>query len=156
MAKSVSALEAAGLIPVTVVGGDQVATEALGYRFLADRFPGEGPLGGIITALSSLESPLIAVLAGDLPDPDPHALSVLVDAATDHDVVVPIVADQPQWLFSVWRRTALEHLQAAYDSAIRAPHRAVAGLRIAMPTASGPRFRDIDTRSEFDHEGRHQ
>ena len=35
-----------------IVGGDSATFTSLGYSCLSDEYPGEGPLGGIITALN--------------------------------------------------------------------------------------------------------
>ena len=52
--RAVDALTRAGADPVIVVGGNRAAIEALGLRYVDDQWPGEGPLGGIITALRSM------------------------------------------------------------------------------------------------------
>jgi molybdenum cofactor guanylyltransferase len=52
MAKRVAdALEDGGADPVLCIGGDQAALEALGLEWIPDDHPGEGPLGGFLTAL---------------------------------------------------------------------------------------------------------
>src|SRR5205085_1408893 len=74
------ALRAAGADPVVAIGGDEPALRALGLTVVADAHPGEGPLGGIITALEALgeRAELVAVLACDLVDPDPAAIRDVV------------------------------------------------------------------------------
>ena len=52
---AVEALRAAGAADVWVVGGDRGAIEALGHRWVPDLHPGEGPLGGVITAKNARE-----------------------------------------------------------------------------------------------------
>ena len=46
-----SALLGAGISPVAVVGGASHPPLPPGVKWLPDRWPGEGPLGGILTAL---------------------------------------------------------------------------------------------------------
>ena len=48
------ALAAAGAEPVLAIGGDGDALERLGMAWQPDRFPGEGPLGGLLTAFGAL------------------------------------------------------------------------------------------------------
>ena len=56
MAKRVAAaLAAGGADPALCVGGDQDALEALGLEWIPDDHPGEGPLGGFLTALAWAE-----------------------------------------------------------------------------------------------------
>ena len=72
--RAVGALTAAAIDPVIVVGGDQAAIEAAGHRFVPDEYPGEGPLGGIISALGAVDTDLVVVLACDLLAASPDAV----------------------------------------------------------------------------------
>ena len=85
-----NALADAGARSVVVVGGDRPAIEALGLVAVADRFPGEGPLGGVLTALSGTDAAIVAVLGTDLVAPDPAAIGTVLDALGGHDVAVPV------------------------------------------------------------------
>jgi molybdopterin-guanine dinucleotide biosynthesis protein A len=71
MAKRVAiALEDGDVDPVVCVGGDQAALEALDLEWIPDAHPGEGPLGGFLTALEwGEDTPWDAVVlsACDLP-----------------------------------------------------------------------------------------
>lgn len=102
------ALEAGGCDQVRAIGGDGPALEALGLVTVPDRFPGEGPLGGLATALEA--SPAEATLAlapCDLLDPQPAAmaalLAALAEAPEEVDAVVPVVDGREEWILSVWR-----------------------------------------------------
>ena len=77
--RAVGALTAAAIDPVIVVGGDQAAIEAAGHRFVPDEYPGEGPLGGIISALGAVDTDLVVVLACDLLAASPDAVTRLTD-----------------------------------------------------------------------------
>ena len=52
-------------------GRDPGPYRSLGYEVVADAHPGEGPLGGIVSALAAVESEWILVHPGDTPFPDP-------------------------------------------------------------------------------------
>ena len=61
------ALRGAGATDVFAVGGDRAGLEAAGLRWVADRWPGEGPLGALVTALDASTADVVAVLACDRP-----------------------------------------------------------------------------------------
>ena len=66
MARSVA--EAAG--NVAIVGDPEIYRD-LGLRVVPDRYPGEGPLGGIITALHDAGTGWSLILACDIRAPEP-------------------------------------------------------------------------------------
>src|SRR6185436_398763 len=61
------ALRSAGATRVLAVGGDLVALRGLGLEAIPDQHAGEGPLGGILTALEATDEDVVVVLACDLP-----------------------------------------------------------------------------------------
>jgi len=97
-----------------------------------DRFPGEGPLGGIVTALHATRSDLVVVMACDMPGVGPAVPAALVRAlaaAPQSGVAVAVVGDREQPLTACWRRSvALEVLTSAYDAGERAPRLVLAAL----------------------------
>jgi molybdopterin-guanine dinucleotide biosynthesis protein A len=129
------ALQAAGADPVVAIGGDVDALRALGLEVVPDAHPGEGPLGGILTALDALgaRAPLVAVLACDLVAPDPDTIRATVSAAAPEgvDVAAPRVAGRRHLHHAVWRTAARPVLAAAFAAGERAPRRAVAALTVA-------------------------
>jgi len=125
-----SALQQAGAARVFVVGGDGPAIEALGLEVVADRFPGEGPLGGVLTAMSATDAAVVAVLATDLVAADPNAIRALVDALTGHDVAVPVSEGRRHFHHAVWQRSAERRLETAFAGGERAIKRAVRELAV--------------------------
>lgn len=142
------ALEAAGCERVIAVGGSQPGLTALGLTVVEDRWPGEGPLGGIITALGAsdeLGAPLVLVVGCDLPSVTSTTLVGLVaalraaDPAVTADVVADVVADvavartdRDEPLCAAWAAVpALAELGPSFDAGERAVHRAMARLRVA-------------------------
>ena len=128
----VEALRAAGALEVVVVGGDGPALQGLGLPWVPDRFPGEGPLGGIVTALHATRADLVVVMACDMPGVGPEVPAALVRAlaaAPGAGVAVAVVGDREQPLTACWRRSvALEVLTSAYDAGERAPRFVLAAL----------------------------
>jgi molybdopterin-guanine dinucleotide biosynthesis protein A len=124
------ALRAAGAERVVAVGGDADALRELGLDVVADQHPGEGPLGGILTALAAVDADVVVVLACDLPDPDPAVVRRVVDALGDADVAAP----PGELLHAAYHRRAERHLADAFAAGERAPRRAVQGLDVVEVT----------------------
>ncbi len=132
-------LAAAGAEPVLAIGGDGDALERLGMAWQPDRFPGEGPLGGLLTAFGALSgAALVAVAATDLPALTAPTVSALVGALADHDVAVAMT-DRPEPLCALWRAEVCEPVLAgAFAAGERAVHLAMAPLdRILVAVAPG-------------------
>jgi molybdopterin-guanine dinucleotide biosynthesis protein A len=139
-ARVAAALTAAGCHPVVAVGGDSAHLAAIGLTVVADRWPGEGPLGAIITALLHTGAPTV-VAACDLPWLDVSTIASLLppqgkhgepdeqDDLDEHDCVVAATTrDEP--LCACWMPSALDHLRQCFDGGERAVHRALTGLRV--------------------------
>ena len=123
----------AGADEVFTVGGDLDALRALGLQALADDHPGEGPLGGLLTALRRASNAMVAVLACDLPALEPQVIRRVVaalDADTHAVCAVPVRDGRLEPLHGAWRRSGRPQLQAAFDQGERAMHRAVAPLAV--------------------------
>ena len=153
MARSVlDALVAAGVGPLFVVGGDARRLAALGAALVADRFPGEGPLGGVITALHHVgeAAPLVLVAACDLPDLDRTVLDPLLEAARS-----TAAADPPQAIVpragrlhpacAVWAVSAAPPLRTAYDAGERSLHGALVRVRVEIVDVPAAPLRNINT-----------
>jgi len=96
-----------------------------------DDHPGEGPLGGILTALRAApeDVEVVLVVACDLLAPSPAALEATVRALGDADVAVP---HGSEWLHSAWHRRVLPALAKRFEAGERSVHGAVADLDIAV------------------------
>ncbi len=148
--RAVAALADAAVDPVVVVGGDHDRIVDAGHPFVPDQHPGEGPLGGILTALDALETDVVVVLACDLVDASPLAVSSLVGALGAADVAVPVVEGRAQWLHAVWHRRAAPVLAAAFAAGERAPRRAVEGLVVVEILDGSPCwYADADTPADL-------
>ena len=135
------ALRAGGAGEVFAVGGDADALEGLGLRVVPDRWPGEGPLGGIVTALDAARCEVAVVVACDLPYVTGEAVRAVVGALVGHDVAVPLVGGRSQHLLAAWNRaTALEPLRRAMGVGERAVWRAIAPLSVASVTLSNAQW----------------
>jgi molybdenum cofactor guanylyltransferase len=126
------ALGAAGATELVVVGGDAPALEGLGLHVVGDRWPGEGPLGGVITGLEAVRHSLAVVCACDLPFLAPDLVRSLVDDAVGSaaDVVVPVTAGRLQPLLAAYRTSAVTALRRAFDAGERSISAALAALTV--------------------------
>lgn len=116
---STDALESAGASEFFVVGGSRSDIEGLGLRWVADEFPGEGPLGGVITALAKAVEDTVVILACDHIATTGMAVLAVVGALRANDVAVPWVSDQPQVLHAAWHRSVEPQLRRAYNGGAR-------------------------------------
>jgi molybdenum cofactor guanylyltransferase len=131
MARRVAnAIMAAGAQGVAAVGGDLAALAALGLRPVLDPYQGEGPLGGLVAALSEAVDPIVVVVACDLPHLTAEAVRSLVDAVDGHDVALAR-ATRREPLCGAWRvATSLEQVRRAFLAGERAVHRALCDLDV--------------------------
>lgn len=106
------ALRAGGCDVVLAVGGDAPALGALGLAPVPDRWPGEGPLAGLATALAAAAdrgADVLVLAPCDLVRPDGPAVADLRRALAEApaaDAVAVAVGERVQWLPSGWNVSA--------------------------------------------------
>jgi len=155
------ALASAGADEVVAVGGDADSLGGLGLTVVPDLHPGQGPLGGILTAIDHLGAVhrVVAILACDLPAAHPANVSAVVRAVRDVDgpaVGVPVVGGRRQWLHASWTVAAGPLLATQFEAGERAPWRAVeaaAGRGLCVVEVEGPSergFRDVDRPADLE------
>ncbi len=74
------ALRATGATEVACIGGNPQALGSLGLVVVDDEWPGQGPLGGLTTALGWSNEPTVLVAGCDQPWLDAPTLGALVEA----------------------------------------------------------------------------
>ena len=139
------ALDQAGAAEVFAVGGDATGLEAVGLRAVADPRQGQGPLGGLLSALDAAAEDVVVVLACDLPHVTAEAVGAVLAGLDDPDadVAVALVAQRRQHLLGAWRRDlALERLGQAYAEGERAIWRAARPLRTREVTLRADSWAD--------------
>lgn len=159
----VGALRQAGCDPVLAVGGDRRLQEWLGIDVVADRWPGEGPLGAIITAIEHAAGAPVVVVACDLPWISGTALRALIDsqetmplpsptgAGDELPQVVVARTDRLEPLCAVWQPTALEPLLTAFEAGERAVHAALGRLRVRHHEVDAMALRNVNTPEDLAH-----
>jgi len=154
------ALWAAGATDVVLVGGDAPALVEVvpGARVVADRHPGEGPLGGILSAFDHVGAThpgvdLVAVVACDMPRLDGHAITALVEAVGADPTAAAaaaVVAGRPQPLTAVWRpAVAGPVLREAFAAGERAPRRVLPRLRLVGVHGLDTAVVDVDSPADL-------
>jgi molybdenum cofactor guanylyltransferase len=120
---------------VRVVAADEKYS-AFGAGIVMDRWPGEGPLGGIITALEDgAKSPARPewnlILSCDMPFLTREWLVFLVERAANSNAQVALAhsAHGPEPLCACWRTDAAETLRAAFEWGVRKVTEGIALLR---------------------------
>ena len=146
-----SALSEAGASEVIAVGGDLANLASLTGidRAVPDRHPGEGPLGGVLTAFEVAQDDVIVVLACDTPQVDASTPTALVAGLSANDQVAvsyAVVGDRIQPLTAAWRRSlAWEPLHAAFEQGVRAPRSVFGGLTVSeIRTIAPEAVDDVD------------
>ena len=131
---AVAALRDAGIDEVVKIGG--VTGD------VPDDHPGEGPLGGIITALRQSSDDVVMVLACDLPLIDGSTVAAVVAAlGPDDDAAAP----HGEPLCAAYRRSCLPMLERLFADGERSPRRALSSLRVATVEVPDPtRLADRD------------
>ncbi len=128
------AARSAGADPVVLIGrgGAPLAREARRAEVIADGWPGEGPLGGILTALAWTPVPLVLVVACDLPFLDGSTIGRLVAGARRGPCAVTVaVADRRQPLCAVWNAPRCREVVGdAFAAGERSVHRVLERLAV--------------------------
>jgi len=112
----------AGASSVTCVGGDASGLRALSLTVIADSYPGEGPLGAVLTAFDAIDAAVIAVLACDLPDLDAATVRLVVEALGDRAAVIAAHGAEHHPLVGAY---APASCRAAFTAAFDAGRRAM-------------------------------
>lgn len=141
-------MRSSGIEEVLVVGGSQTTAYALGCSFVADLHPGEGPLGGLITAMRAVTAEILCVLPCDVPLVKSARIQQLVAALADfriNDASV-LKSNREHWLCSSWRVSrCLPTLEKRFLDGERAIHRAANSLVIQQVSATDAELININT-----------
>lgn len=137
---------------VTLVG-DPERYAALGYPVVADRYPGEGPLGGIVTALQASEAEWNLIVACDMPGLTAEFLQLLLDAAESKAMKIMVSEGSAgRWepLCAVYHRDTRESLERAFASGIRKVTAAFGELAVGVyRVAEMSQLRNLNTPEEW-------
>jgi molybdopterin-guanine dinucleotide biosynthesis protein A len=152
LAQTVAAKVAESAGSATLVG-DPARYGSLGFAAIPDLYPGEGPLGGILTALHHTRAGWNLVTACDMPSLDTALLDLLIQTAeaTDPDVLIPAgPSGLIEPLCAVYHRRALEALEARFAAGVRKIGAALEAVRaVRIPVLEVSCFQNINTPEEW-------
>jgi len=118
-----------------------------------DRYPGQGPLGGILTALYHSTSDCCLVVACDMPEIDAAFLVRLVERASQvtGTVILPYGPDgMPQPLCAVYPRSALAVMDGHFAAGVRKVTDAFAGVVVEpLRVAELSIFQNVNTPEDW-------
>ncbi|HRQ73921.1 MAG TPA: NTP transferase domain-containing protein, partial [Phycisphaerales bacterium] len=99
---------------VALVGDCDAAVAARGDRHIADRFPGLGPMGGVLTALDEFEC-AVFVLSGDLPGVTAAGVQAVLRVAMSQPGRAAVVGAtaRPEPCYGVYRPACANVLRSA-------------------------------------------
>jgi molybdenum cofactor guanylyltransferase len=142
--------EAAGS---AILVADPVRYAGLGYAAIADLYPGEGPLGGILTALRNTSADWNLITACDMPQLDPEALRGLLKTAAESgaDALLPVGPEgRPEPLRALYHRRCLEPFGAALAGGVRKVTAALESVRtVRLQMADASLFQNVNTPEEW-------
>lgn len=121
---------------------------------VADLYPGEGPVGGVITALREADRrgcSHAVVAACDLAFLDAPTVRQLVDAAREHvgGAITVARTDRIEPLCAVWPVSASAAVEAAFAGGERAMHRVLATLTVAEVDVRAGALRNVNTPADL-------
>jgi len=155
LARSMAGLVERAAGSVVLVGRPELAVAA-GYPAIPDRYPGEGPLGGILTALAHSTADWNLVVACDMPSLSAEFLAALLDAAEPAGAaaLLPVGSGgRPEPLCAVYHRRDLAPLERAFARGTRKILAAVEEAEIEVrlwPVSDAGVFQNVNTPEDWE------
>ena len=164
LARMLDLLKAGGARETAIVGAKSTYAR-FGARCIKDKWPGEGPLGGIITALRKTVIDKYGykcslILSCDMPFLTSEWLRYIFEYARtrDADVIAPASEHGLEPLCACWNRSALPTLQGAFDEGVRKVTEAMKRLRMEVLDethwkrfdTAGQLFWNMNTQQDYD------
>lgn len=138
--------------PIVIAGPPRPTDRAV--TFAREDPPGGGPAAGIAAALPHITTPLVGVLAVDMPSGPSFMTHALAALASDPslDVVIPVDADgRRQLLCSAWRTDSLRSAAArCLDWHGRPVRDLFADMRVRELPVDDAALADIDTPADLE------
>ncbi len=133
--------------------GDPALFPDFPFPVLADQYPGEGPLGGILTALRHTSADWNLVVACDMPGLSAQVLTAILNSAEQSGAGALIPkgpSGHPEPLCAVYHRRVLPGLDAAFRAGQRKIMAAVAHIDArVLPVGEVAAFQNVNTPEDW-------
>ena len=106
LARQIGLVREVGAAEIFISGRADADYSASGCRVLQDKFPDAGPLAGIERALDATQSPLLLVLAVDLPEMNVEFLQRLAAGCSETCGAIPKLANNVESLAAFYPKAA--------------------------------------------------
>jgi molybdopterin-guanine dinucleotide biosynthesis protein A len=134
----------AGANEILLIGGTQAKAKKLTGTWKRDLYPGQGPLGGVITAMKSANNDAVVVVSCDMPFLTGSVITSLVNGLQDAQATVGRT-DRLNWLCAAWLKSeCLNTLQSVWKRDERAVHRAAVLLDVVEVPVPAMAVRNIN------------
>jgi molybdopterin-guanine dinucleotide biosynthesis protein A len=134
----------AGANEILLIGGAQAKAKKLTGTWKKDLYPGQGPLGGVITAMKSANNDAVVVVSCDMPFLTGSVITSLVNGLQDAQATVGRT-DRLNWLCAAWLKSeCLNTLQSVWKRDERAVHRAAVLLDVVEVPVPAMAVRNIN------------
>jgi molybdenum cofactor guanylyltransferase len=111
-------------------------------RIVTDRIPDSGPLMGLYSGLSAIQSSHALVMAVDMPFIQPGLVSFLLAQPLDEAIILPIVQENPQVMLAVYPRSILPIVEKCLEDRMRGPRALL--QKVPVCYVEEARLREID------------
>jgi len=133
--------------------GNRDRYDGLGYEVIPDLYPGEGPLGGVLTSLQNSGAEWNLIVACDMPELTGEFLGALMEAAerSDGEVLAPVGPEgNIEPLCAVYRLSARPGFERAFERGVRQVSAALKEVRMVthfVPELA--RFQNVNTPEDW-------
>ncbi len=121
-----------------------------GYAAVADLKAGEGPLGGIVSALAEASGSWVLTTPADTPFLPPNLVEALAPACRREGASVATAAGRRQNLTMLFDRARAESLRAFFESGERAVHRWLDAHAVSAVEFPASDFLNVNTPADLD------
>ncbi|MDY0396608.1 molybdenum cofactor guanylyltransferase [Virgibacillus halophilus] len=96
---------------VAVIANDAGPMSFLPWQIISDRFPGDGPLAGIETALYHIDADAFLFAACDMPMINHKIYLYMLQKLQDNDAVIPVYENRLHPLAGIYRKNVYAKIQ---------------------------------------------